>query len=295
MSRHRLRRRWQAGVLIALSIGVGVGVAGAPAQAPAPPPAPVRSCAEMEAFLKTARIGRQRDLPVGVTAPSRATLDDGTFQHDASIQRVDIRKTTFQTPRGTELNFRDSWQFNVAGYELAKLLELNMVPPYVQRRVGGADASVTWWVSDAMMERDRVRKNLSPEAPQKWNDEMHASRLFHELIGDSDYNMTNTLIAPGWRVWMIDFTRAFRLVKALQYAKEVTRVDRKLYANLRGLSREVLQERLGNWLTKQEIDAVLGRRDLLVSALEAQIASRGEAAVFYELPRVGEACGTGLQ
>jgi hypothetical protein len=123
---------------------------------------------------------------------------------------------------------------------------------------------------------------------------MHASRLFHVLIGDGDYNMTNTLIAPDWRVWMIDFTRAFRLIKSLDYAKDVTRVDRKLYANLRGLSREVLQERLGTWLTKAEIDAVLGRKDLLVRALEAQIASRGEA-VFYELPRVGEPCGTGLQ
>lgn len=294
MGMHRVRRRWRLGVLAALSIRLGVVVAGAPAQAPVPPAAPARSCAEMETFLKTARIGPQRDLPVGVTAPSRATLDDGSFKHDAAIQTVDIRKTTFQTPRGTELNFRDSWQFNVAGYELAKLLELNMVPPYVQRRVRNTDASVTWWVNDAKMERDRVSKNLTPPNPQRWNDEMHASRLFHVLIGDGDYNMTNTLIAPDWRVWMIDFTRAFRLIKSLDYAKDVTRVDRKLYANLRGLSREVLQERLGTWLTKAEIDAVLGRKDLLVRALEAQIASRGEA-VFYELPRVGEPCGTGLQ
>ena len=294
MGMHRLRWRWLLGVLVALSIRLGVVVAGAPSQAPAAPPAPVRSCAEMEAFLKTARIGPQRGLPVGITAPSRATLDDGSFQHDASIQTVDIRKTTFQTNRGTELNFRDSWQFNVAGYELAKILELNMVPPYVQRRVRNTDASVTWWVSDAMMERDRVRKNLTPPDPRRWNDEMHASRLFHVLIGDSDYNMTNTLIAPDWRVWMIDFTRAFRLARSLDYAKDVTRVDRKLYANLRGLSRDMLQERLGTWLTKSEIDAVLGRRDLLVQTLETQIASRGEA-VFYDLPRVGEPCGSGLQ
>ena len=100
-----------------------------------------------------------------------------------------------------------------------------MVPPYVQRRVRNTDASVTWWVNDAKMERDRVSKNLTPPNPQRWNDEMHASRLFHVLIGDGDYNMTNTLIAPDWRIWMIDFTRAFRLIKSLDYAKEVTRVE----------------------------------------------------------------------
>jgi hypothetical protein len=205
-----------------------------------------------------------------------------------------VRAPTFPTSKGTELNFRDSWEFNVAGYELAKLLELNMVPPYVERRVSGVSASLSWWVGDAMMERDRVRQNLNPPDIDRWNDEMFASRLFHELIGDSDFNMTNMLIAPGWRVWLIDFSRAFRLAKSLQYAKEVRKVDRKLYANLRGLTREVVQSRVGKWLNKQQIEAMFARRDLLVAAIDAQVASKGEAA-FYDLPRVREPCGTGLQ
>ena len=40
-------------------------------------------CAEMEAFLMTAKVGAQRDLPVGITVPKRATLTDGTRTHDA--------------------------------------------------------------------------------------------------------------------------------------------------------------------------------------------------------------------
>ena len=278
------------GVLAALAIWPG----GAATQAPRP--ATVRlGCAEMEAFLKTARVGTQHEIPVGVTVPSRATLDNGTLRHDASIQTVDIHAPTYQTPRGTELNFRDSWKFNVAGYELAKLLELNMVPPYVERRIGGGPASLSWWIDDAMMERDRVRKSLTPPDLTRWNAEMHAARLFHELIADSDFNMTNTLIAPGWRVWMIDFTRAFRLVKALQYPNEVRVVDRKLLANLRALNRDQLQQRLGRWLSRPEIDAVLARRDLLVRAVESEIAAKGEAAVLYDLARVAEPCGAGLE
>jgi len=278
------------GVLAALAIWPG----GAATQAPRP--ATVRlGCAEIEAFLKTARVGTQHEIPVGVTVPSRATLDNGTLRHDASIQTVDIHAPTYQTPRGTELNFRDSWKFNVAGYELAKLLELNMVPPYVERRIGGGPASLSWWIDDAMMERDRVRKSLTPPDLTRWNAEMHAARLFHELIADSDFNMTNTLIAPGWRVWMIDFTRAFRLVKALQYPNEVRVVDRKLLANLRALNRDQLQQRLGRWLSRPEIDAVLARRDLLVRAVESEIAAKGEAAVLYDLARVAEPCGAGLE
>jgi hypothetical protein len=265
------------------------------AQAPASPPAATLSCADMEAFLTTARIGRQRSLPVGVTVPSRAILDDGKLQHEAIIQTVDVTKASHPTGRGTELNFRDSWQFNVTGYELAKMLELNMVPPYVERKVSGVPASVSWLVPDVMMERDRFQKKLTPPDMKKWNEEILAARVFHELIADTDYNMTNLLITKDWRTWMIDFSRAFRRTKSLQEPKGLTAIDRKLLANLRGLTKEALQQRLGRWLNKPEIDAVLARRDLIVRAFEDQIAAKGEAAVLHDLPRTSEPCGAGLQ
>jgi hypothetical protein len=257
-------------------------------------PARALSCDEIETFLKTAKIGKQREIPIGVTVPLRATLDNGTLRHDAAIQTADIREASHTTARGTELNFRDTWKFNVAGYELAKMLELNMVPPYVERRVNGGPASLSWWVNDTMMEQDRVQKKLTPPDIGRWNDETRAGRLFRELIGDYDFNMTNTLITKDWRVWLIDFSRAFRLAKTLQYPDEMTRVDRKLLANLRALTRETLQAKLGAWLAKAEIDAVIVRRDVLVGILDKHIAAKGEAAVFYDLPRVKEACGTGL-
>jgi hypothetical protein len=257
-------------------------------------PAPALTCNEIETFLKTAKIGRQREIPIGVTVPLRATLDNGTRRHDAAIQTADIRETSYTTARGTELNFRDTWKFNVAGYELAKMLELNMVPPYVERRVNGGPASMSWWVNDTMMEQDRVQKKLVPPDVARWNDETQAGRLFRELIADYDFNMTNTLITRDWRVWLIDFTRAFRLAKTLQFPNEVTRIDRKLLANLRALSREALQGKVGAWLSKGEIDAVIARRDVLAGILDKQIAAQGEAAVLYDLPRVTESCGTGL-
>jgi hypothetical protein len=264
------------------------------AQAPASPPVTL-TCAEMETFLKTAKIGRQRSIPVGVTVPSRATLDDGKLQHDASIQTIDESKTTFATARGTEFNFRDSWQFNVAGYELAKMLELNMVPPYVERTVSGRRASVSWWVSDTMMERDRVKQKINPPDTEKWNAEVLAGRVFHELIADTDVNMTNLLITKDWRVWLIDFSRAFRTTKALQEPERLNAVDRKLLAKLKGLTRDPLRQTLGRWLTRDQIDAVLARRDLIVRRLEDQIAAKGEATIVYDFPRTSEPCGAGLQ
>lgn len=276
---------------------LSVGLALAAAQAPPPQSDSTRalSCAAMEDFLRTAKVVRRRDLSVGITVPSRVTLDDGSFQHDAAVQTVDVKKTTFATARGTELNFRDAWQFNVAGYELAKLLALNMVPPYVERNVSGNTASVSWWVNDAMMERDRFRKKIQPPDPEEWNHQIYAVRVFHELVGDTDPNMTNMLIAQDWRVWMIDFTRAFRMTRTLHNPKSLRRIDRTLLAGLRDLTEDRLQQALGRWLNRVEIRGVLARRDLIVEFFEVEVKAKGEAAVLYELPRMAEPCGTGLR
>ena len=145
-----------------------------------------------------------------------------------------------------------------------------------------------------MMERDRVQKQITPPDIQRWNDEMLAARLFHELIGDSDFNQTNTLITKDWRVWMIDFTRAFRRAKTLQYPEEVRRIDRTLLGRLRALTQNDMRQKLGKWLANDEIDAVLARRDALVGLVDKRVAANGEATVFYDFPRVSEPCGTGL-
>jgi len=263
-------------------------------QDPAAPGAAL-SCTTMETYLKTAKVVSQKDTPVGITAPSRAMLDNGTLQHEASIQRVDIKKTTFEGTRSTELNFRDAWQFNVAGYELAKMLKLNMVPPYVERRVAGRDASVSWWINDAMMEKDRYQKKIQPPEPRKWNEQLYAARIFHELIADTDFNMTNILITKDWRMWLIDFSRAFRMTKTLYNPKQLTRADRTLLASMRGLTLDGVQRALGSWLNKLEIEGLMARRDLIVQFFDREVAAKGEGAVLYDLPRSSETCGTGLQ
>lgn len=53
------------------------------------------------------------------------------------------KRTSFQSLRGTELNFRDYYGFNIAAYELDKILGLNMTPPSVERKVKGKVAAVT--------------------------------------------------------------------------------------------------------------------------------------------------------
>jgi hypothetical protein len=252
------------------------------------------TCEEMENFLRTAKIVTQRETPKGVTRPKRATLDDGKMRHDASIQTIHESKARFETMRGVEMNFKDWWEFNVAGYELAKMLELNMVPPYVERKLPGQPGSLSWWIPDSMLELERKQKKLESPDLDTWNKEMYLVRVFDQLIANMDPNLTNFIIDKNWHVWMIDFSRAFRMTKDLPSRKDLVQCDRKLLANLRKLDKATLKARLGKYLTGMEIDGLLARRDKIVKFFEDEIAAKGEGAVLFDLPRVGRPCGTGL-
>ncbi len=251
-------------------------------------------CAEMEEFLHLGKIGAQTNIPKGVTLPRRGTLEYKGMKHDAAIQTIDVSRASYQTNLTTELNFRDSWKYNVAGYELAKILELNMVPPYVERSVAGHPASLSWWVDDAMMEADRKQHKLAVPDVEAWNRQMYAVRVWHQLIYDTDPNLTNLLTTKDWQLWIIDFTRAFRLYKALRDPKDLVQCDRKLLAKLRALDRDMLREKLSRWLTKGEIDALVARAGIIVSFFDKEAAAKGEGAVLYDFPRSQQACGAGL-
>ena len=83
---------------------------------------------QKEEFLRTAKITVSKELGVGINNTRQATLTDGTTTRYAHIQSVDIRKPSFATPSGTELNFRDSYKYNIAAYKLDRLLGLDHGP-----------------------------------------------------------------------------------------------------------------------------------------------------------------------
>ncbi|MBI1787363.1 MAG: hypothetical protein HYR60_07410 [Acidobacteria bacterium] len=241
---------------------------------------------EMENFLKSAKVLETKELSIGVTNSKKAVLqsEDGKLKHDAHIQTVNISKAEFEGTRGKEINFRDKYQFNIAAYELDKILQLNMTPPSVERKVAGQSAAVTWWVDDTQMtELERTKKKIEPPDQDKWNLQMYIVRVFDQLIYNTDRNLGNLVIDKDWKIWMIDHTRAFRMQKALQNQANLVKCDRKLLERLRALDKNVVKERLKPWLTGMEIDAVMGRRDLIVKYVEKLIKEKGESAVLYDL------------
>ena len=250
---------------------------------------PRLSCAQMEEFLRLGKMGALRGIPKGITLPKKATLEYDGQKHEAAIQTVNVSKTRFEGQRTTELNFRDSYKYNMAAYELAKLLGIeNMIPPSVERKVGGTSAAVTWWVDDTMMtELERTKKSQQPPDLERWNKQMYVVRVFDQLIYNTDRNLGNLVIDKDWNIWMIDHTRAFRLMNKLENPKNLVQCDKNVLAKLKALDKKAIQERVGKNLTGMEVDGVLKRRDQIVKFFDEEVSKKGESAVLYELPPRG--------
>ncbi len=276
----RVRRALVVGLFALSSVGVlgGQSATLAPATQSLSPE-------EMEAFLLKANISSRKKTSKGVTDPIRATLTDGRTTHDAQIQNVDIAMNVFQSGKATEVNFKDTYRFNIGGYRLARLLGLRNVPMSVKRSVDGKSAALTWWIDDVQFdEGGRVKqKNTQGPDPERTSKQLHIMRVWDELIQNRDRNQGNMLWTKDWTLWMIDHTRAFRLGKTLQKPDQLTRCDRSFLDGMRTLTSEKLTEAMGDIMSKDEIQAVLVRRDVIVKLFEDRIASRGEAAVLFSM------------
>ena len=84
-----------------------------------------------------------------------------------------------------------------------------------------------------------------------------------------------------WQIWRIDFSRAFRLYKDLETPKNLIRCDRQLFEKLKALDANELAEKTKGYLSKDEVKAVMARRDQIVAQFQKMISEKGERGVLY--------------
>lgn len=147
--------------------------------------------AEIERFLKKAEVTARRKIGTGVTNPEKVTLElDGAVRH-AVFKKVDEKS--------------DNWRNEVAAYELDKLLGIGMVPPTVERSVGGRIGCLQLWVTGSTMNE---HEGGFPDI-ESWRDQVSVMWLFDDLIGNVDRHLNNGMVSPEHRLMLIDNSRAY--------------------------------------------------------------------------------------
>ena len=238
------------------------------------------------AFMQHAKVVDSKPEKKGTSNASHLWLNDGTVSHEASFQPIDEKKAQGPGPNGgTELNFRDYWGHDIAGYRVAKLLGMDdMVPVYTERKWNGMTGAISWRISNVQFdEADRYTHKIPVPAEfvDGWNKQMYKVRVLDELLYDMDANLTNVLITQDWKIWRIDFTRAFRLQHELKDPKDLVQCDRQVLAGLRQLTYEQVLETTKPYLTKDQVKALLARRDKIVTYFDKLVAQKGESQVLY--------------
>jgi len=237
-------------------------------------------------FLQHAKVIASQHEKKGKSDASHLTLSDGKITYDASFQPIDERKAQGPGPGGgIELNFRDYWGYDIAGYRIAKLLGMDdIVPVYTERKWNGKTGAISWRVSDVQFdEADRYSRKIDVPASvhDVWNKQMYKLRVLTQLLYDMDDNLTNVLITKDWKIWRIDFTRAFRLQHDLKNAKDLVQCDRQVLTKLRQLNYDQVFDATKPYLTKDEVKALIARRDKMVAYFDKLVAQKGESQVLY--------------
>jgi len=238
-----------------------------------------------EDFLKSARVIEYEQLSgeYAVTHPYKLTLEKNGRRHFA----------LWKNAQGILKGYRENWQWEVAAYRLDKLLDLNMVPPTVEKTFQNDDGSCQYWVNYWINLAEKEKRNISVPRNKLafWNRAVYLQRAFDNLIANVDRHTHNILITKDWRLILIDHSRSFKTghTEKLIYTKNHPQGDRSVRAlprdffeKLKNLDFKTLDKTMDYYLTDEEIKALLKRRDLIVKHINQLIKEKGEHMVLYQ-------------
>lgn len=225
---------------------------------------------EMEDYLRTAAVTKLEDIGLGVTKPRRAYLAPG-----GPFDRMAWKTIA----PGIHSGYWESYKSEIAAYELDKLLELNMIPPTVEREVNRDRGAAVMWASPVKSFKDLGGPPTPPsDHVVRWNRQLIQAKMFDNLIANIDPNLGNWLVDPSWNLILIDHTRSFTTKKDMVH--EMTRIDHELWQRMKALTLESLTPALKKWMGNREIRGIIERRDRMQGVIDKLVATRGEAAVF---------------
>lgn len=236
---------------------------------------------ELEAYLKKANVGAiLKGAQGGRGEGWTISLHDGKTARRGFFKYVDVRRPT---------NFPISYKYELAAYELTKLLKIDIVPPVIEREIQESKGqkrkgSLQIFVEGCMNERDRMLKKIDPPNPRAFADALEEINVFEILTSCDHLSPRDILIhRDTWRVCRIDFAEAFDPSTELLPEAAIRRCSKRLYKGLLDLSPLDVEATLKAYLNPREIKGLLDRRNLIIEKIKNLIKDKGEAAVLFDL------------
>jgi hypothetical protein len=228
----------------------------------------------MEKVLREAKVGKiEKEKLGGRTGPWLVTLGDGAVRQRAVFRHVD-RRRPHPTP--------DSYKYDLAAYELTKLLGVELIPPVVEREIEERKGSLQVFLENCIREKDRKRKKLEPPDPKTFSNALEEVKVLENLTYDECQDADDLYIhRDDWRVCRVDFSEAFAPMSELMPGCDITVCSRKFYEGLLKLNEETVKSALSRYLSDEEIGALLTRKDLIIAKFKALIGEKGEDAVLF--------------
>jgi len=221
----------------------------------------------IEKFLKTAKVVSVLKERGRRTESWEVELDDGKIQGRGFFKLVNRDRPN---PSGG-----DSYKYVLASYELDKMLDLNLVPPTVERKIERRKGSLMLFLEPPVIsEEDRMQKNIVPPDLVSFNKTMADLVIFEHLLFFpslcSQRDLGNILIQTekNWKVWMIDLSEAFAPATRLITGCEITDCSDNLFHKMENLSKDGIRARLGSYLNDEEIATLLVRKDLIIKKVK---------------------------
>ncbi|MFC2163787.1 hypothetical protein ACFLT2_02175 [Acidobacteriota bacterium] len=237
-----------------------------------------------EEFLKVAEITGHSNIPDGVTKPIKLTLKKGEMECNGC----------WKNPKGMKGGFLEGWQYEIAAYELDKLIGLNMIPPTVEREFKGKKGSLQYWVTfkTRALEMQEQGIKIPRERLDRWIKQKYLARAYDCLIANEDRNQQDIGYTDDWRTILLDHSRSFRYSKKFRKQLVLGKnglIEKKLFRTLprafvekiNALDFNQIKEAVGPYLTKEEIEAILDRKELLLAEIQEMIREKGEENVLY--------------
>lgn len=232
----------------------------------------------LEHWLATAEVASIEELDAGITQPQRVTLRKDGVELRAVFKQL---STTYDDARGAKSSFdSDRFEYELAAYKLDRLIGLDMVPVAVPRTIGKRNGVLQFWIDDSMNLRHMIEQKLQPAGWCEALAQYNLMNVFDVLTENTDRTQENALFTRDWMLVLIDHSRAFstRTQDPVLLYKGGVVVPPELAERLRALDRQTLQDALGAYLHRRQIDALLKRRDRLLSEYGVPAADRKIAA-----------------